>query len=334
MSILRKFQTGGKLNTVKPDTIIHEGLVSKVPDGYSRERQEIVDGKIRTYHSIQRNEPKTNILPPINKILPAKPTSDPVAYDKMIRGKLASGIPVQKLVDDGIISIEAAKGYLPFEVKRDVYTEEDINKRPNNVLSNTVNNPTNKQAVLYGGANAYRRNVVEASTDKYKAYDFPDENGNYTNKANRKYAIGDRVIDLNKSYDSKGNFVPHYTGEVLPKEGLVNYSKPSDDNITKQNNGTINNFIQPGTTVNRNNFGGQGNNEKTIANSNNTKSFVPENYNIIEDKSKGKEVGKMYSAPSLKKGGVLGCKCGGMFYKKNKVSKKQDGGNMISKKQS
>jgi len=341
MILIKSLQTGGRV--VKPDTVIHEGLVPKVPEGYNKERQEIVDGKIRTYHSMQRNEPKENILPPSVKPVPAStPTTDPVAYDKLIKGKLASGVPVQKLVNDGLISVAQAKIYSPFEVKRDVYTEENIPKVENKLISKGVNNPENKQTILYGGVNAYRKNIAEAAGNGYQAYDLPDATGNYTNQAKRVYAIGDKIIDPTKStWDKNNKIVPHFTGETLPSEGNVNYGKPSDDGVTKQNKGTINSFMQPGSSVNRNNFGGSGVNEQTVQGSNNTKTFVAPKYDsngkligeqeVVPTKDP-KQVGKMYNAPSFKKGGLMNCKCGGMLYKK-KVSKKQDGGNMSSQRQ-
>jgi len=353
MSILiKKFQTGNKVDlltktyqtipnkkmVIKPDTTIHEGVVdkSKIPSHYQQQEEPTIvtlpDGRQvrRTVWATQSNEGKPIITPKDKIIPPAVQTKDPVAYANTMKELLSSGKKtISDLVNEGKISKEAVKDYAPFEVRRDVYTEEPI--EPKKKIESVINNPANKQTVLYGGANAYRKNVVEAAGNGYQAYDLPDETGNYTNNAKRVYAIGDKIIDPIKStYDSNNKIVAHFTGETLPSEGIVNYSKPSDDGVTKQNTDVVNNFIQPGTTVNRNAFGGGGVNKATVLSSKNTETFVAPKYDStgkiiantpqVQSKQPAKEVGKMYSAPSFKKGGVIKkkmkkCLCGCVLYK-------------------
>jgi hypothetical protein len=337
MSILiKKFQDGNKF-TVNPDTTIHGGLVNikYIPSNYKKEDPSIVtlpDGKKvkRTFWSTQSNEGKP-IIEPIGKIIPPSntpvvPTKDPIAYSNSMKELLSSGKKtVTDLVNEGKISRDAVKDYAPFEVKRDLYTDEEIT--PEDKIDTIVNNPETQKTVLYGGVNAYRKNVVEAAGNGYKAYDLPDETGNYTNKAKRVYAIGEKIIDPAKStYDKNNKIIAHFTGETLPSEGVVNYIKPSDDGVTKQNMGVVDHFIQPGTSVNRNNFGGGGVNETTVKGSKNTKTFIEPKYDssgklILDTKPVQitkpiKEVGKMYNTKLFKKGGLMNCKCGCLIYKK------------------
>jgi polyhydroxyalkanoate synthesis regulator phasin len=325
---------------------------SKIPSHYQQQEEPTIvtlpDGRQvrRTVWATQSNEgkpvitPKDKIIPPVitpkDKIIPpVVQTKDPVAYANTIKELLSSGKKtISDLVNEGKISKEAAKEYMPFEVRRDVYTEELI--EPKKKIKSVINNPANKQTVLYGGANAYRKNVVEAAGNGYQAYDLPDETGNYTNNAKRVYAIGDKIIDPIKStYDSNNKIIAHFTGETLPSEGIVNYIKPSDDGVTKINTDTVNSFLQPGSSVNRNNFGGGGVNKTTVVSSKNTETFVAPKYDSngklitntpqVQSKQPAKEVGKMYSAPSFKKGGVIKkkmkkCLCGCVLYK-NKSKK-------------
>jgi len=341
MSILIKKFQAGKRFSVKADTIIHGGLVDKnqIPSNYQQEEPTIItlpNGKQvrRTTWSTQSNEGKP-IIAPKDKVIPVVPTTqtnDPVAYANTMKGLLSSGKKtISDLVNEGKISIDAVKDYAPFEVRRDVYTDEEIT--PEKKIEKIINNPENQKTVVYGGVNAYRKNIVEANGNGYQAWAFANKDGNYTNEGDIKYAVGNQVIDLSKTtWDKNNKIVPHFTGEILPSETNVNYNKPSNDGVTKQNTGTVNNFIQPGTSVNRNNFGGGGVNETTVIDSKNTKIFTEPKYNsngklIIDTAAKPvqpvKEVGKMYNTKSLKKGGVIAkkmkkCMCGCLIYKKGK----------------
>lgn len=293
MSLLIKYQDGGSM---KADTTINEGLVTKVPIGYQKDRQEIIGNKIRTYHSIQNKELKT---PYRKSYIDPNKTKDPVAYDKLIKDKLSRGATIQDLVNSGLISKNSAVNYEPFQVKREVYTESEMN--PAQAATSNLNN---LQTVVHGSANAFRREVVEANGNGYKVYSIPDEKGNYTNNAKRVYAVGDKLIDIDKTnWDKNNRIVPHFTGEQLPSEGIVNYTNPSDDMITKPGSEKSNQI-----NINRNNFGGNVN---------------------TENKTNGKviETGKMYS-PSFKRGGSIDCGC--VLYKKI-ARKYQQGGIMGGK---
>ena len=318
MSLLLKYQNGGGIKT---DTTIHGGLVKKeeLPSNFKLKEQKLVDGKLRTYYNSSSTD--SLVIPSIKPKPTPVPTTDPVGYDKIIKDRLAKGETVQELLNNGLISSSSALKYKPFEIKRELYTEEDINQAQKATV-----NPQNKQTVLYAGANAYRKEIVEGSGNGYKAYSLPDEDGNYTNRSKKVYAVGDRIIDVGKTaWDKNNKIVPHFTGEDLPSEGNVRYFKPSDDGVTRQNTGVVNNFLQPGSTVNRNAQGGNGVNRSTVDTSINTTKFVEPKYDangkLIGEQTliptnKPKEVGKMY--PTLKKGGLMKCNCGGMLYKKKR----------------
>lgn len=119
--------------------------------------------------------------------------------------------------------------------------------------------PNPKQTGMFGSARAYRKIVPEASTENYQVYDYPDETGNYTNKAVRKYAVGNDVIDVAKSYDDKGNFKPFLTGEKLPDPQLQQIKTAGfDDVVDERNPNYKGSLMLPGTKVTRMTGGGGG----------------------------------------------------------------------------
>lgn len=119
--------------------------------------------------------------------------------------------------------------------------------------------PKPKQTGMFGSARAYRKIVPEASTENYQVYDYPDEFGNYTNKAVRKSAVGNEVIDIAKSYDAKGNFKPFFTGEKLPDPQIQQITTAGfDDVVDERNPNYKGSLMMPGTKVTRMTGGGGG----------------------------------------------------------------------------
>ena len=188
----------------------------------------------------------------------------------------------------------------------------------------TKSTTTPKQTGMYGSIRTYRKIVPEASSQDYQAYDYPDETGNYTNKAIRKYSVGLDVIDPAKSYDAKGNFKPFFTGEKLPDPQIQQISTAGfDDVVDDRGPNYKGSLMMPGTKATRMAGGGGGEfNQRNIADVPNALDKAPIGY--IEQKydTQGKpiatpnqgvqfdeknlaplrkgemEVGKMYDIPT------------------------------------
>lgn len=161
---------------------------------------------------------------------------------------------------------------------------------------------------LYGEVKTYRREVPGMSTD-YKMYDFADETGNYTNSSVRKPAIGDDIIDLSKSYDANGNFVPFRTGEMLSTGTVQQINTPLESGVNTATKGTTT-FSLPGTKFTSNQQGGAG-----LITPSATDTYVEKKYDSLGNElpninsglkplgtsREAKETGKMYDIPPVKK---------------------------------
>lgn len=345
MSILiKKFQAGRKL-TINPDTVIHEGLVTKVPENYARDREEIITDKNgnkirRVYHSIQSNEPKIKQEILTTNKPPSTTPFDPIAYDKTIKQKLSEGVPLQDLVNKGLISTEIAKKYIPFEVKRDVYTDEPIIEKPKNITTNTSKS-------IFG--NMYNYEQINPANQNLANYgittvNFPDENGVYTNSSrNAHFDKEGKEITYDLANPLKNfqgdKFVPTYTGrtidDVRKTWGVQKIMVPGSDDV--QDKGASGNFMMPGTKASRIAGGGAGEfNQQNIANTPDALKSASENYQLKKYDSQGKlittpTVNKIQASfkrggtiimklpkESLKKGGkmIKKCMCGSPLYKK------------------
>jgi hypothetical protein len=275
MSILiKKYQVGVKGVQV-PDTIIHEGFVTEIPKDRTRDREEIVtlpNGKKvkRVYYAKQANEvlPKPDILPDGKPLKEPSGKFDSIAYDKAIKEKIKSGVPVQDLIDSGLISVEVGKKYLPLEVKRDVYTEEPVVEEEKK-LKETLNNDL-LQGISWSGArqdvsstHASMPKIVdkEGNTFNIKTYQIPakwdsktntwDTSGNYNQS---------QKINL---YTDKNNVTHYFNAAQTPvnKQGLyeatslVPYTFGTDKNETANVMATGPLTIQGGTALDLKNEG-------------------------------------------------------------------------------
>jgi hypothetical protein len=168
--------------------------------------------------------------------------------------------------------------------------------------------PKPLETPLYGEVKTYRREVPGLSTD-YKMYEFPDETGVYTNKAIRKPAIGDDIIDLSKSYDANGNFVPFKTGEKLSTGTVQQINTPLESDVNTATKG-VTTFSLPGTKFTSNQQGGAG-----LITPSTTDTYVEKKYDSLGNElpninsglkplgtsGTAKETGKMYETPPIKK---------------------------------
>ena len=219
MSILiKKFQTGNKVDiltktsqfvpnkpkSLNPDTTINEGKVKEIPKDYAPGNVEIVGNKKISWFEKQANEPKTVITPPNKTITPATNLhTDPAAYDKIINDRLAKGETLQDLVNNGVISAEKAKTMVkPFEVKRKVYTEEDL---PGTVKPVAVTDSSRTPAQMIQD----RKQIF--GNNKFESFDYPDAHAGYSKSTRVHFdPITKREIDPLKSFDEKGNYKPFY----------------------------------------------------------------------------------------------------------------------------
>lgn len=195
--------------------------------------------------------------------------------------------------------------------------------------------PIPEETNLYGSVTTNRREDTSNPNPNYKTYLLPDETGNYTNKAIKQTAIGNKVIDPIKSYDAQGNFVPHYTGEVLSTGNVQQIASPTDSGVNTATK-SVANFTLPGTKFTQNAYGGSG---AGIVNPNvATDKYIPKKYDAqgkeiplpntgLQDINtptlKSEEVGKMrplVKAPPMKKGGLV-----------SKIKGYVDGGSVTSK---
>jgi hypothetical protein len=211
-------------------------LVKEVPTG--PEWEKITSGG-RAYY-VKRTKGETP--PTETPFLPPKPKD----------------IPKDKGKSTGTPTSNKPKKVFPPKPK-DTPKEEDFTEEVVMLEESAPPTPPAKQTGMFGSARAYRKIVPEASTENYQVYDYPDETGNYTNKAVRKYAVGNDVIDVAKSYDDKGNFKPFLTGEKLPDPQLQQIKTAGfDDVIDERNPNYKGSLMMPGTKVTRMTGGGGG----------------------------------------------------------------------------
>lgn len=191
-------------------------------------------------------------------------------------------------------------------------TLEEFYAKPQTIK--TIPEETN----LYGGVTTNRREDTSNPNTNYKTYLLPDETGNYTNKAVRQSAVGNKVIDIAKSYDAQGNFKPFFTGETLSTGNIQQVASPMDSGVNKATTTPINNFTQPGTKFTQNTYGGTGITNPNVA----TDKYIPKQYdaqgkeiltpntglqNVNTPVLPSNEVGKMQPIISkFSKGGLVG----------------------------
>jgi hypothetical protein len=176
------------------------------------------------------------------------------------------------------------------------------------VLPKTKPKEKSVETPLFGEVKTYRREVP-GDYKGYKMYDFADETGNYTNSSVRKAAIGEDIIDLSKSYDANGNFVPFKTGEKLSTGTVQQINTPLESGVNTATKGATT-FSLPGTKFTSNQQGGMG-----LITPNATDTYVEKKYDSLGNElpnlnsglkplgtsGEAKETGRMYDVPPVKK---------------------------------
>lgn len=191
-----KHQTGGVLN--KPDTmraaIDTANKVTVVPKNYTP----LQSTNNKDYFAEQVTAPKAI---PSNT---GKPT-DPNKHHNWLVGQLQGGVTPQELIDKGHMSSTALPKYNSYYIPKVVYTEKSVlTNQP--VAQNTT--PT---------AQARRIDFGWNSKDVAK-YIYPNDRGEYTHDTKEVYVDRktNKVIDMAKSYDQSGKYIPSFMEQNSP----------------------------------------------------------------------------------------------------------------------
>lgn len=288
-----KSETSNKGTSAKSDTTAR--VVKTIPEGY---KKEVRDGK--TVYVLKKEVPGGGSERSTSDTTGKKTVKPPVIIKKTTSSTTTNSTPPVKPkpkpkekttppTNTPIPKKEPEKKYV-----EDILTLEETTP--------PVNTPVNRE--IKGEANIYRRINNAESDVNQTTYDYPDEFGNYTNKAIKRTFVGDKEVDKNAPmFDDKGNFKPAFIqGSNLNQGanvgGLTNYVLPGDASANTNVEGFKGNLGSAGFGVTKNATGGLG--VTNYANTPNT--FVPPTYDAKGNKIGG---GIMYDKTEADKANAI-----------------------------
>jgi len=271
-----KSETSNKGTSAKSDTTAR--VVKTIPEGY---KKEVRDGK--TVYVLKKEVPGGNGERPSTDTTGNKTVNPPRVIKKASTSTSSKATTPNKPKAPVTTTTPPTKKSTPKPEPAKTYTEDILTlEEP----VTPVKAPVARE--LKGEANIYRRINNAESDVNQTTYDYPDEFGNYTNKAIKRTFVGDKEVDKNTPmFDEKGNFKPSFIqGSNLNQGanvgGLTNYIMPGDASANTNVEGFKGNLGSAGFGVTKNATGGLG-----VTNYTNTPStFVPPTYD-----AKGNKIG-------------------------------------------
>jgi hypothetical protein len=235
--------------------------VKTIPEGY---KKEVREGK--TVYVLKREIPAKDGKGTASDTIARKTINPPATTKKATTTSTAkSTAPVKpKSSSTTTTTVPPTKKTIPKKEPEKTYTEDILTLEEEPPVQNTVveKAPVNRE--VKGSANIYRRINNNESNNLYTTYDYPDESGNYTNKAIKRRFVGDQEVDENvPQIDKQGNWNPTFIkGSNLNQGanvgGLTNIMMPGDSGVNSNVEGFKGNLGAAGITVTKNATGGMG----------------------------------------------------------------------------